>query len=59
MKHKRSYFLSYELEKVKKEEVDFSTSRHEQVNWKSCRLFKGGGRMGECNLCIRNSEREE
>ena len=26
-----SYFLCYELEKVKKEEVDFWTSRHEQV----------------------------
>ena len=31
-KHKTSYFLCYELEKVKKEEVDFWTSRHEQVN---------------------------
>ena len=27
-----SYFLCYELEKVKKEEVDFWTSRHERVN---------------------------
>ena len=26
-----SYFLCYELEKVKKEEVDFWTSRHEWV----------------------------
>ena len=26
-----SYFLCYELEKVKKEEVDFWTSRHERV----------------------------
>ena len=30
-KHKRCYFLCYELEKVKKEEVDFWTSRHERV----------------------------
>ena len=31
-KHKRCYFLCYELEKVKKEEVDFWASRHEWVN---------------------------
>ena len=29
---KTSYFLCYELKKVKKEEVDFWTSRHERVN---------------------------
>ena len=28
-----SYFLCYELEKVKKEEVDFWTSRHERVKF--------------------------
>ena len=31
-KPKRSYFLCYELEKVKKEEVDLWTYRHERVN---------------------------
>ena len=30
-KHKRCYFLCYELEKVNKEEIDFWTSRRERV----------------------------
>ena len=34
------YFLCYELEKVKKEEVDFWTSRHERVKDQSSVTFK-------------------